>query len=54
MRSVQRVQVLEIKNNGFGDTLTTTCAAPVYRSNDLSSDTVEMTKTHYPSVISSK
>ena len=31
-------------NNGFGDTLTTMCAAPVYRSDNVSSDTAEMTE----------
>ena len=31
-------------NNGFGDTLTTTYAAPVYRSDNVSSDTAEMTE----------
>ena len=42
VRSVQRVRDLEIMNNGFGDTLTTTCATPVYRSDNLSSDSAEM------------
>ena len=31
-------------NNGFGDTLTTRCATPVYRSDNVSSNTVEMTE----------
>ena len=31
-------------NNGFGDTLTTTCATPVYRSDNVSSDTADMTE----------
>ena len=43
VRSVQRVHDLEIMNNGFGDTLTT-CASPVNRSDNVSSDTAEMTE----------
>ena len=38
VRSVQRVHDLEIMNNGFGDTLST-CASPVNRSDNVSSDT---------------
>ena len=33
-------------NDDFDDTLTTTCAAPVYQSNNLSSDRAEMTENH--------
>ena len=43
VRSVQRVHDLEIMNNGFGDTLST-CASPVNRSDNVSSDTAEMTE----------
>ena len=43
VRSVQRVHDLEIMNNGFGDTLST-CASPVNRSDNVSSDTAEMTQ----------
>ena len=42
-RSVQRVHDLEIMNNGFSDTLTT-CASAVNRSDNVSSDTAEMTE----------
>ena len=43
VRSVQRVHDLEIMNNGFGDTLST-CASPVNRSDNVSSNTAEMTE----------
>ena len=43
VRSVQRVHDLEIMNNGFGDTLST-CPSPVNRSDNVSSDTAEMTE----------
>ena len=43
VRSVQRVHDLEIMNNGFNDTLTT-CASPVNWSDNVSSDTAEMTE----------
>ena len=43
VRFVQRVHDSEIMNNGFGDTLST-CASPVNRSDNVSSDTAEMTE----------
>ena len=43
VRSVQRVHDLEIMNNGFGDTLSS-CASPMNRSDNVSSDTAEMTE----------
>ena len=40
---MQKVHYLEIMNNGFDDTLTT-CASPVNRSDNVSSDTAEITE----------